>query len=84
MLEMMEEMFPPEVHWTRPQAACSCGVFYGRAGRREVLKVRSSARWLSFRRIVPSEWRRQEYHAAQFLYSNPETIREGITRMERY
>ncbi len=83
MLEMMEEMFPPEVHWTRPQGGMFLwGILPEDLDAAEVLKV-AIQRKVAF---VPGE----SFHPngggkntmrLNFSYSNPETIREGITRM---
>jgi 2-aminoadipate transaminase len=83
MVEMMEEMFPPEVTWSKPQG----GMFlWGRLPEdmdaAEVLKV-AIDRKVAF---VPGE----AFHPRgggkntmrlNFSYSSPDTIREGITRM---
>jgi 2-aminoadipate transaminase len=83
MIEMMEEMFPPEVHWTRPQGGMFLwGILPEDLDAAEVLKV-AIQRKVAF---VPGE----SFHPngggkntmrLNFSYSNPETIREGITRM---
>jgi 2-aminoadipate transaminase len=83
MLEMMDEMFPPEVHWTRPQGGMFLwGIMPERMDAAEVLKV-AIQRKVAF---VPGE----AFHACgggkntmriNFSYSSPETIREGITRL---
>jgi 2-aminoadipate transaminase len=83
MIEMMEEMFPPEVTWTRPLG----GMFlWGRLPEEmdaaEVLK-RALKEKVAF---VPGE----AFHPRgggnntmrlNFSYSTPETIRAGITRL---
>jgi 2-aminoadipate transaminase len=83
MLEMMDEMFPPEVHWTRPQGGMFLwGIMPEHMDAAEVLKV-AIQRKVAF---VPGE----AFHACgggkntmriNFSYSSPETIREGITRL---
>ena len=83
MLEMMDEMFPPEVHWTRPQGGMFLwGVLPEDMDAADVLKV-AIQRKVAF---VPGE----AFHPTgggkntmriNFSYSNPDTIREGITRM---
>ena len=83
MLEMMDEMFPSEVHWTRPHGGMFLwGVLPREMDAAEVLKV-AIERKVAF---VPG----QAFHAAgdgrntmriNFSYSSPDTIREGITRM---
>jgi 2-aminoadipate transaminase len=76
-------MFPPEVHWTRPQGGMFLwGIMPERMDAAEVLKV-AIQRKVAF---VPGE----AFHACgggkntmriNFSYSSPETIREGITRL---
>jgi 2-aminoadipate transaminase len=83
MLEMMDEMFPPEVHWTRPQGGMFLwGVLPERMDTADVLKS-ALERKVAF---VPGE----AFHATgggkntmrlNFSYSSPDTIREGITRL---
>jgi 2-aminoadipate transaminase len=83
MLEMMEEMFPPEVHWTRPQGGMFLwGILPETMDAAEVLKI-AIERKVAF---VPGE----PFHPngggkntmrLNFSYSNPETIRAGITRL---
>jgi 2-aminoadipate transaminase len=83
MIEMMEEMFPPEVSWSRPQGGMFLwGVLPEDMDAAEVLKV-AIDRKVAF---VPGE----AFHPRgggkntmrlNFSYSSPDTIREGITRM---
>jgi 2-aminoadipate transaminase len=83
MLEMMEEMFPPEVHWTRPQGGMFLwGVLPEYMDSAEVLKV-AIERKVAF---VPGT----AFHATgggentmrlNFSYPSPDTIREGVTRL---
>ena len=83
MLEMMEEMFPPEVHWTRPQGGMFLwGILPEHMDAADVLKV-AIERKVAF---VPGA----AFHATgggdntmrlNFSYSSPDTIREGITRL---
>ncbi|MBI3738370.1 MAG: PLP-dependent aminotransferase family protein [Chloroflexi bacterium] len=83
MLEMMDEMFPREVHWTRPQGGMFLwGVLPEHMDAAEVLKV-AIERKVAF---VPGA----AFHACgggqntmriNFSYSKPEIIREGITRL---
>jgi 2-aminoadipate transaminase len=83
MLEMMEEMFPPEVHWTRPQGGMFLwGVLPEFMDSADVLKI-AIQRKVAF---VPGA----AFHATgggentmrlNFSYSSPDTIREGITRL---
>jgi 2-aminoadipate transaminase len=83
MLEMMEEMVPPGVRWTRPMGGMFLwGILPQEMDAAEVLKV-AIQRKVAF---VPGE----SFHPngggkntmrLNFSYSNPETIREGITRL---
>jgi 2-aminoadipate transaminase len=83
MIEMMEEMFPPEVSWSQPQGGMFLwGVLPADMDAAEVLKV-AIDRKVAF---VPGE----AFHPRgggkntmrlNFSYSSPDTIREGITRM---
>jgi 2-aminoadipate transaminase len=85
MLEMMDEMFPPGVHWTHPLGGMFLwGILPEEMDAAEVLKV-AIERKVAF---VPGE----SFHPngggkntmrLNFSYSNPETIREGITRLGR-
>ena len=83
MLEMMEEMFPPEMRWTHPQGGMFLwGMMPEGMDAAEVLKS-ALERKVAF---VPGA----AFHAngggantmrINFSYSSPDTIREGITRM---
>jgi 2-aminoadipate transaminase len=83
MLEMMEEVFPSEVRWTRPQGGMFLwGILPPGMDAAEVLKV-AIERKVAF---VPGA----PFHATgggentmrlNFSYSSPETIRQGITRL---
>ncbi len=83
MLEMMDEMFPPEMRWTRPQGGMFLwGMMPEGMDAAEVLKA-ALERKVAF---VPGA----AFHAngggantmrINFSYSSPDTIREGITRM---
>jgi 2-aminoadipate transaminase len=83
MLEMMEEMFPPNVNWTKPQGGMFLwGVLPENVDAAEVLKV-AIARKVAF---VPGT----SFHPngggkntmrLNFSFSNPDNIREGITRL---
>lgn len=83
MLEMMEEMFPPEMRWTHPQGGMFLwGMMPEGMDAAEALKV-ALERKVAF---VPGA----AFHAngggantmrINFSYSSPDTIREGITRM---
>jgi len=83
MLEIMEEMFPSECHWTHPQGGMFLwGILPEYMDAADVLKI-AIERKVAF---VPG----QSFHPdnsgkntmrLNFSYSNPETIREGITRL---
>jgi 2-aminoadipate transaminase len=83
MLEMMDEMFPPEMRWTRPQGGMFLwGIMPEGMDAAEALKV-ALERKVAF---VPGA----AFHAngggantmrINFSYSSPDTIREGITRL---
>lgn len=83
MLEMMEEMFPREVKWTRPQGGMFLwGILPNGMDAAEVLKI-AIDRKVAF---VPGA----AFHATgggentmriNFSYSSPDTIREGVTRL---
>ncbi len=83
MLEMMDEMFPSEVCWTHPLGGMFLwGILPDYMDAGEVLKM-AIERKVAF---VPG----QSFHPdgsgkntmrLNFSYSNPETIREGITRL---
>jgi 2-aminoadipate transaminase len=83
MLETMEELFPPGVHWTHPQGGMFLwGILPEGMDAAEVLKI-AIQRKVAF---VPGG----SFHPngggentmrLNFSYSNPENIREGITRL---
>ena len=83
MLEMMDEMFPPEMRWTHPQGGMFLwGIMPEHMDAADVLKV-ALQRKVAF---VPGG----AFHATgggkntmriNFSYSRPEIIREGITRL---
>jgi 2-aminoadipate transaminase len=83
MLEMMDELFPPEVRWTRPHGGMFLwGMLPACMDAAEVLKS-AIERKVAF---VPGA----SFHAAgggantmriNFSYSSPATIREGVTRL---
>ena len=83
MLEMMDELFPPEVRWTRPHGGMFLwGMLPACMDAAEVLKS-ALERKVAF---VPGA----SFHAAgggantmriNFSYSPPATIREGVTRL---
>ncbi len=83
MLETMEELFPSEVRWTHPQGGMFLwGILPQGMDSAEVLKI-AIQRKVAF---VPGG----SFHPngggentmrINFSYSNPETIREGVTRL---
>ncbi len=83
MLEMMEEMFPPEVRWTKPQGGMFLwGVLPENVDAAEVLKV-AIERKVAF---VPGAAFHPNGGGANtmrlnFSFSSPDVIREGITRL---
>jgi 2-aminoadipate transaminase len=83
MFEMMEEMFPPEVTWTRPLGGMFLwGMMPEHVDAAEVLKV-AIERKVAF---VPGAAFHPNGGGANtmrlnFSFSSPENIREGITRL---
>ncbi len=83
MLETMEEMFPSEVHWTKPQGGMFLwGVLPENVDAAEVLKV-AIERKVAF---VPGTAFHPNGGGANtmrlnFSFSSPDVIREGITRL---
>jgi len=83
MLEMMEEMFPPTVRWTKPLGGMFLwGVLPEHVDAAEVLKV-AIERKVAF---VPGAAFHPNGGGANtmrinFSFSNPDNIREGITRL---
>lgn len=83
MLEMMEEMFPAEVSWTHPMGGMFLwGILPKKMDAAEVLKV-ALQRKVAF---VPGVAFHPDGTGANtmrlnFSYSNPEVIREGISRL---
>ena len=83
MLEMMDEMFPPEMRWTKPQGGMFLwGMMPEGVDAAEVLRI-AIDRKVAF---VPGA----AFHPngggkntmrINFSYSSPEMIREGITRL---
>ena len=83
MLEIMDEMFPPEVSWTRPQGGMFLwGIMPEQLDAAQVLKY-ALERKVAF---VPGA----AFHATgggqntmriNFSYCAPDVIREGITRL---
>ena len=83
MLEMMEEMFPPEVSWTHPQGGMFLwGILPEGMDAADALKI-AIERKVAF---VPGAAFHPNGGGANtmrlnFSYSSPDTIREGITRL---
>jgi 2-aminoadipate transaminase len=83
MLEMMDEMFPPEVHWTHPLGGMFLwGILPQGMDAAEVLKV-ALQRKVAF---VPGfafhpNGGGENTMRINFSFSNPDAIREGITRL---
>jgi 2-aminoadipate transaminase len=83
MIEMMEEMFPPEMRWTHPHGGMFLwGIMPERMDAAEVLKV-AIERKVAF---VPGAAFHPNGGGANtmrinFSYSRPEIIREGVTRL---
>ena len=83
MIEMMEEMFPSEVHWTKPKGGMFLwGVLPEGIDAAEVLKV-AVERKVAF---VPGAAFHQNGGGLNtmrinFSYSSPDNIREGVTRL---
>jgi 2-aminoadipate transaminase len=83
MFEMMEEMFPPEVTWTKPLGGMFLwGMLPENVDAAEVLKV-AIERKVAF---VPGTAFHPNGGGANtmrlnFSFSNPDNIREGITRL---
>jgi 2-aminoadipate transaminase len=83
MLEMMDEMFPTEVHWTKPHGGMFLwGILPEKMDAAQVLNI-ALQRKVAF---VPGA----AFHATgggentmrlNFSYASPDTIREGITRL---
>lgn len=83
MLEMMAEMFPPEMRWTTPKGGMFLwGIMPEHMDAAEVLKV-ALQRKVAF---VPgaafhTDGTGKNTMRLNFSYSSPDTIREGITRL---
>lgn len=83
MLEMMDEMFPPEMRWTRPQGGMFLwGIMPEGTDAAEALKL-AVERKVAF---VPGAAFHPNGGGANtmrlnFSYSSPDTIREGIARL---
>ena len=83
MLELMDELFPPDVRWTKPQGGMFLwGMLPENVDAAEVLKV-AIERKVAF---VPGAAFHPNGDGANtmrlnFSFSNPENIREGISRL---
>ncbi|MBK7316350.1 MAG: PLP-dependent aminotransferase family protein [Anaerolineales bacterium] len=83
MLELMDELFPPDVRWTKPQGGMFLwGMLPENVDAAEVLKV-AIERKVAF---VPGAAFHPNGGGANtmrlnFSFSNPENIREGISRL---
>jgi hypothetical protein len=81
MLEMMEEMFPAGMTWSKPQGGMFLwGVLPEGMDAAEVLKRAIEKKSRSCRVERPPAWRRRNMRI-NFSYSSPDNIREGITRL---
>ncbi len=83
MLEMMDEMFPPEVRWTRPQGGMFLWAMLPEGvDAAEVLKealIRKVA-FVPGAAFHPNGGGKNTMRL-NFSFSSPDTIREGITRL---
>lgn len=83
MLEMMDELFPAEVRWTRPQGGMFLWVMLPKGlDAAEVLRL-AIERKVAFVPGAPfhPNGGGENTMRINFSYSSPETIREGITRL---
>lgn len=83
MLEMMDEMFPREVHWTRPLGGMFLwGVLPEGMDASEVFKtaVEHKVAFVPGESFHPNGGGKNTMRI-NFSYSNPDNIREGITRL---
>jgi len=83
MLEMMSELFPPEVRWTKPQGGMFLwGILPKNIDSSEVLKA-AIERKVAFVPGGPfhTDGSGKNTMRLNFSYSTPEIIREGITRL---
>jgi len=83
MLETMEEFFPSEVHWTHPQGGMFLwGILPEGMDAADVLKI-AVKRKVAF--VIGGPFHPngggENTMRLNFSYSNPETIREGISRL---
>lgn len=83
MLEMMDELFPSEVRWTRPQGGMFLWVMLPKGiDTAEVLRL-AIERKVAFVPGAPfhPNGGGENTMRINFSYSSPETIREGISRL---
>jgi 2-aminoadipate transaminase len=83
MLEMMSEMFPSEVHWTKPAGGMFLwGILPEDMDAADVFKlaVEKKVAFVPGAAFHPNGGGKNTMRL-NFSYSNPETIREGVTRM---
>ncbi|MEJ5241757.1 MAG: PLP-dependent aminotransferase family protein [Anaerolineales bacterium] len=83
MLEMMDELFPAEVRWTRPEGGMFLWVMLPKGlDAAEVLRL-AIERKVAFVPGAPfhPNGGGENTMRINFSYSSPETIREGITRL---
>ncbi len=83
MLEMMSELFPPEVHWTKPQGGMFLwGMLPNGMDSTEVLKtaIKKKVAFVPGVAFHPDGSGKNTMRL-NFSYSTPEIIREGITRL---
>ena len=83
MIEMMEELFPPEVTWTRPHGGMFLwGMMPEDTDAAEVLKcaIQKKVAFVPGAAFHPRGGG-QNTMRLNFSYSSPETIREGISRL---
>nr|BAL55674.1 valine-pyruvate aminotransferase [uncultured Chloroflexota bacterium] len=83
MLEMMDELFPPEVRWTRPEGGMFLWVMLPKGiDTADVLRL-AVERKVAFVPGAPfhPNGGGENTMRINFSYSSPETIREGINRL---
>jgi len=83
MVEMMEEMFPSEVNWIKPQGGMFLwGVLPENVDAAEVLEaaVERKVAFVPGGAFYPNGGGANTMRL-NFSYSSPDTIREGITRL---
>jgi 2-aminoadipate transaminase len=83
MIEAMEELFPSNVHWTRPLGGMFLwGILPEAMDAAEVLKtaIERKVAFVPGASFHPNGGGKNTMRI-NFSYSNPENIREGITRL---